>query len=280
MKKKENIYCFLTILTLILILTSISIIKVYKKNKPIEVFSSMSTTNFSKRRYYKKEYQERYENYKGKNPNLEDDKVIIYVNIGLDKPFYTNTKKSPRQNTKEVLVNKYYYLDKDYVPKDLTLIDEKYQSGNRKMVKEAAMKFNEMARSAKEAGYNIRAISTYRSFDYQNNLYTRYSQIDGSKKADTYSARPGYSEHQTGLAVDVDNFITNYTNFGSTNEFGWMKNNAYKFGFILRYTKENEFITGYLNEPWHYRYVGVGISTKMKQENISSYEEFYFKYLD
>lgn len=278
MKKKENIYCFLTILTIILILTSISIIKVYKKNKPIEVFSS--TTSLFKRRYYKEEYQERYETYKEKNPSLEDDKIIIYVNIGLDRPFYTNTQKSPRQNTKEVLVNKYYYLDKDYVPKDLTLIDEKYQSGNRKMVKEAALKFNEMARSAKESGYNIRAISTYRSFDYQNNLYTRYSQIDGSKKADTYSARPGYSEHQTGLAVDVDNFITNYTNFGSTNEFGWMKNNAYKFGFILRYTKENEFITGYLNEPWHYRYVGVGIATKMKQENISSYEEFYFKYLD
>ena len=137
-----------------------------------------------------------------------------------------------------------------------------------------------MASAAKEEGYTIRAVSTYRSYSYQNTLYNNYANRDGYEKADTYSARPGYSEHQTGLAVDVDNAKISYTSFGQTKEFAWMKENAHKYGYILRYTKENEFITGYMNEPWHYRYVGVEIATKMKNENISSYEEYYFMYLD
>lgn len=230
--------------------------------------------------YFKWENIDRYIKYKEKNPTIDNKKIVLYVNIGIDNNFYTNTDTSPDQHTNTVLVNKYYYVGEKYVPKNLVSIDSKYQSGGKKLTSEAVEAFNKMASAAKEEGYTIRAVSTYRSYSYQNTLYNNYANRDGYENADTYSARPGYSEHQTGLAVDVDNAKISYTSFGQTKEFAWMKENAHKYGYILRYTKENEFITGYMNEPWHYRYVGVEIATKMKNENISSYEEYYFMYLD
>lgn len=230
--------------------------------------------------YFKMENIDRYLAYKEKNPNLSNEKVVLYVNIGIDQPFYTNIKPSPRQNTNTILTNKFYQVSSNYVPKDLELIDSKYQVGGKKMTHDAAVAFNEMAAAAKEQGYTIRAVSTYRSYDYQKNLYNNYTKKDGKTKADTYSARPGHSEHQTGLAADIDNAKLSYTSFGKTNEFSWMKEHSWEYGFILRYTAENEFLTGYKDEPWHYRYVGLEIAKQMHDENISSYEEYYAMYLD
>ena len=228
--------------------------------------------------FYKKEYKNRYINYKEKNPNLDLETIIVYVNIGLDQEFYTNIIESPRQQTELVIVNKYNFLDSNYIPQNLETINSKYSSGTKQLESSARIAFEQMAKDAQLEGYTIRAISTYRSYSYQKTLYNRYATEDGVELADTYSARPGHSEHQTGLAVDVDNKIVSYTNFGSTKEFNWMKENAYKYGFILRYTEDNEFITGYKAEPWHYRYVGVEIATYI-QNNPMTYEEYYVRFL-
>lgn len=230
--------------------------------------------------YFKMDNIDRYISYKEKNTNLSNDKVVLYVNIGIDNNFYTNIKPSPNQNNNTILLNKYYAIDSNFKPQNLKDIDPNYRSKYLQMTKDAADAFNTMAKDAKNEGYTIRAISTYRTYTYQKDLYNRYVKNDGVENADTYSARPGHSEHHTGLAVDIDNKTKVYTQFGDTKEFNWMKDNAHKYGFILRYTKENEFITGYKNEPWHYRYVGIDIATKMKEENINSYEEYYFMYLD
>ena len=229
--------------------------------------------------FFKTEYIDRYVSYKKEHPELDDETIVVYVNIGLDNDYYTNVKDSPNKYTNTVLSNKYNYLGDDYVPKDLVEINSNYSSGKKQMTKEAAHAFEEMAKAAKKNGYNIRAVSTYRSYSYQKGLYNNYANQDGKKKADTYSARAGYSEHQTGLAVDVDNTKVSYTQFGSTKEFGWMKENAYKYGFILRYTKETEAITGYINEPWHYRYVGKDIA-KYIYNNSMTFEEYYVRFLD
>jgi LAS superfamily LD-carboxypeptidase LdcB len=205
--------------------------------------------------------------------------IVVYVNMGLDKDFYTNIQKSPNLNTNTVITNKYYSLESDYEPANLKSIDDNYSSGNRKMVEEAANAFNEMAAAAKRDGFIVRAVSTYRSYIYQRDLYNRYVAKDGVENADTYSARPGHSEHQTGLAVDVDNSKDAYTSFGNTKEFNWMKENAYKYGYILRYTKENEWITGYKDEPWHYRYVGKEIANYIN-EHPMTFEEYYVRFLD
>lgn len=229
--------------------------------------------------FYKKEYKERYIEYEKIHPELDLETIIIYVNIGLDREFYTNVKDIDDGYSNFVLVNKFYKLGSTFVPKNLEQINSKYTSGKKLMESNARIAFEAMANDARSEGYTIRAVSTYRSYDYQKNLYSRYVSSDGVEKADTYSARAGYSEHQTGLAVDVDNEKVSYTNFGNTKEFTWMLNNAYKYGFILRYTKENEFITGYKNEPWHYRYVGIEIATYI-QNHPMTYEEYYVRFLE
>ena len=126
----------------------------------------------------------------------------------------------------------------------------------------------------KKENLNIIAMSTYRSYSYQVDLYKRYVKQDGEEKADTYSGRPGHSEHQTGLAVDVYNKTENYTNFEKTKEFTWMQEHAHEYGFILRFPKGKENETGYQYESWHYRYVGVDAATYIHENNIT-FEEYY-----
>ena len=148
-----------------------------------------------------------------------------------------------------------------------------------KLVSYAKDAFEKMSEDARKENLNIIAMSTYRSYNYQEKLYTKYVNEDGKEKADTYSARPGHSEHQTGLAVDVYNQKVNYTEFESTEEFKWLEKNAHKYGFILRYPKNKSKITGYVYEAWHYRYVGPKTATKIKKQNIT-YDEYYIQNLD
>ncbi|MBE6147500.1 MAG: D-alanyl-D-alanine carboxypeptidase family protein [Firmicutes bacterium] len=229
--------------------------------------------------YYKQELENRYQSYKDKNPNLTEEEIITNVNIGLDSPFYTNTKQTDLSNHITLLTNKYLYLPEDYIPKNLESINKNFTNGTKQLVKEAKIAFEKMATDAKQEGYNIRAISAYRSYSYQQVLYQKYVLNDGPEKADTYSARPGFSEHQTGLVVDIDNIKRDFNNFESTEEFKWMTNNAHDYGFILRYPKGKEHITGYQYEAWHYRYVGEKIAKNIKKEN-TTYDEYYIKYLD
>ena len=228
--------------------------------------------------YFNDDYIDQYIAYKKKNPKLSNNDIVLRVNIGLDRDFYTNIQKAIHLNTNYILVNKFYYLEQNYVPENLEEIDSKYSVPGKKLVNVARISFEFLAKKASEEGYNIRAVSTYRSYAYQTNLYNNYVSQDGVEEADKYSARAGFSEHQTGLAVDVDNRETDFNNFENTKEFNWMLENAHKYGFILRYPKGKEFITGYMYEPWHFRYVGVEIATYIYQNNLT-YEEYYFKFI-
>ena len=136
-----------------------------------------------------------------------------------------------------------------------------------------------MANDAESEGYTIRAVPAYRSYTYQQALYQNYVLQDGEKNADTYSARPGYSEHQTGLVVDIDNGKQDFNHFEETEEFKWIQENAKYYGFILRYPKGKENLTGYTYEAWHYRYVGKKIAQEMANKDITL-DEYYVKYLE
>ena len=229
--------------------------------------------------YFKQDYIDRYINYKNKHKKLSNSEIVLQVNMGLDLDFYTNINPSPNQNSNFVLVNKFYYLDKDFVPNNLEEIDNNYSVNGKTLVNVARISFECLAKKAEDEGYTIRATSAYRSYDYQSNLYDNYVKKDGVNNADKYSARPGFSEHQTGLAIDVDNNKSSFNDFETTKEYEWMLNNAHKYGFILRYPKNKEYITGYIYEPWHYRYVGVEIATFIHQNDLT-YEEYFFKYID
>lgn len=224
--------------------------------------------------YYNEEYEKRYQEYQKKNKNLSIEQIIKDVNMNLDQDPYENTKEAKNLNTEKILVNKYYYLSKDYVPKNLEEIDNKYALEGMKLVKSAKEAFEKMAKDAAKQDLTIVAMSTYRSYNYQVNLYNRYVKEDGKEEADTYSGRPGHSEHQTGYAVDVYNKEENYTNFEKTKEYKWMSAHAHEYGFILRFPKDKEKETGYHFESWHYRYVGIDIARYIKNNNIS-FEEYY-----
>lgn len=224
--------------------------------------------------YYNKDYLDRYLAYQLNNKELEETQIIKDVNMNLDQIPYEYRLPSKNTNTEKVLVNKYYYLDENYVPDNLETIDTKYASSNMRLVKPAKEAFESLSKKAQEENLQIIAMSTYRSYQYQVNLYNRYAKEDGVEKADTYSGRPGHSEHQTGLAVDVYNKKENYTNFGKTKEYEWMQQHAHEYGFILRFPEGKEKETGYEVEEWHYRYVGVEIATYIKEHNITL-EEYY-----
>ena len=234
---------------------------------------------FSSYSYYKEENLERYRNYKANNSSLDNSDIVTRVNLNLDKEIYTDTVQATNLNTNYVLVNKFNYLGSDYIPNNLELLDNSYAKSGIYLVKEAKEMLEKLIAAAKEDGLNIRVTSAYRSYSYQVNLYNNYVKTDGEKLADTYSARPGYSEHQTGLVVDVTRSFDNFNNFENTEEYKWMLEHASDYGFILRYPKDKEEITTYTFEAWHYRYVGVDLAKKIKESNLT-FDEYYVRYLE
>lgn len=224
--------------------------------------------------YFNNDYIDRYVAYKEKNKNLDDEQIIKDVNMNLDLKKYEDIFKAKNLNTEKILVNKYYYLEKDYVPDNLEKISNQYALNGMRLVDVACEAFEKLAKDAKKENLNIVAMSSYRSYDYQVDLYNKYAKSDGKEAADTYSGRAGHSEHQTGLAVDVYNKKENYTNFEKTKEFDWMQEHAHEYGFILRFPKNKENETGYMYESWHYRYVGVDAAKYIKENDIS-FEEYY-----
>ncbi len=208
--------------------------------------------------------------------------IFIFYTKDIDlfgKSYYKNIKIITEPDIYLVLVNKTYKLPRDYIPSNLELISTEFSNENKYLRTEAKEAFENLSRDAKALGYKITAVSTYRDYAYQEKLYNEYIEEKGLEYADNCSARPGHSEHQTGLAVDVEGSNNDYDEFENSKEFTWMKDNAYKYGFILRYPKGKEKITGFKYEPWHYRYVGVDTAKIMYEENIIL-EEYYDKYIN
>ena len=191
---------------------------------------------------------------------------------------YKNTELTLNQGTMSMLVNKRYHLSPDYVPTNLVDMSVRYAAKGIKMEAEAYEQFKLMCDAIDLESMKIYASSTYRSYEYQDNLYTSYLKKDGEQKADTYAARPGHSEHQTGLTADLATTNSGMTKFGATPEYTWMLQNAHRYGWILRYPEGKQSITGYEAEPWHWRYVGIDIATQCYNSKLT-YDEFYMLYL-
>ncbi len=232
--------------------------------------------------YYQEALFDRYIAYKAKNPSLTDAQVVTHVNVGLDYPYYSSDIVSPADNvgTNLVLANKYKFLSSDYEPTDLVTVAKDTTTRSIRLCEEAARAFEKLSRGAKDAGYTILGMSGYRSFSYQKGLYDGYLKDDPQEVVDTYSARAGHSEHQTGLAMDVQDDTRPYNRFGETAAYRWAVDNIHIYGFVIHYTADNEFQTGYKNEPWHFRYVGVDVATHLYHHNknnpddILSIDEF------
>jgi D-alanyl-D-alanine carboxypeptidase len=179
----------------------------------------------------------------------------------------------------DALVNKKRSLPADYIPNDLIDVEvlHKVEKPESKMLrKEASDALTQLFQDAKTNGFEFWAVSGYRSFNRQVYLFNNYAKNHGEEEANRFSARPGQSEHQTGLTMDVSIVSLDYElveELGETPEGKWLADNAHKFGFIIRYPKGTEHITGYQYEPWHIRYLGKDLASKVFESKLT-YDEY------
>ena len=249
-------------------------------NKNIEKLSKseyIDITNYYNISNFNVDNIDRYNQYYESN-NYSYQDVVTYVNINLDLKAYSVTKEVEDPNNLLVLVNKYNFLPNNYKPEDLTYVPGAY--GNnvpmREVIKEPFLELQKAAEE--EIGIILKPTTAFRDQSFQNTLYNNYVAKDGVEAADTYSARPGFSEHQTGLAIDLKNTLISSSTRLNDSDFEWLSNNAHRFGFIIRYPKEKVDITGYQFENWHIRYVGLNIAKTIYENNLTL-EEYIDLYI-
>ncbi|MGG0208589.1 M15 family metallopeptidase [Bacillus mycoides] len=175
----------------------------------------------------------------------------------------------------DIVVNKEYDLPANYKPEDLVVPNVPFAFKGilekSHLRKEAAEALETLFSLANQEGIQLNAVSGFRSYNYQKRLYENNAKRKGQEHTDRFSAKPGHSEHQTGLTMDVSSTSANNElelSFAKTKEGKWLKENAHRAGFIIRYPKEKENVTGYAYEPWHIRYVG-GVAEKIYKENLT-----------
>ncbi|MBQ4232708.1 MAG: M15 family metallopeptidase [Lachnospiraceae bacterium] len=175
-----------------------------------------------------------------------------------------------------LLVNKENPVPEDYVPETLVKVDVDFGTfvadENRQMIPEAAEALEEMFNAAKEDGIALAGVSAYRSYDTQKKLYNNNVATKGQAYSEVYSARPGKSEHQTGMAIDISTPSLGYqlgTSFSTTKEGMWVNEHCQDYGYIVRYQADKTEITGYAYEPWHIRYVGVAVAKLLTERGIT-----------
>lgn len=224
----------------------------------------------------------------GKDNNVIEDNNIESINYediilsdinkvrdDIHNKWYGGTIGDGLKNPKDsvMLVNKSNRVSEDYVPEDLVIPNIKFLGGtsNKYIVSEVADALEDMFKAAKKDNVTLIGVSGYRSYDYQDNLYKNKVKTKGKKYADKYVAVAGASEHQLGLAIDlVSSDYTSIDNgFANSKGFKWLDEHMQDYGFILRYLKGKEEITGYAFEPWHIRYVGVDVAKEIKNRGIT-----------
>ena len=215
-------------------------------------------------------YNLKYEVVDSSGNKAEYDFILNIISDPNNRVFTTSKGFSGK------VVNGVTYIDGVLIANKSYSLPSNYGSG---LLSETQNAFNKLRDAASSEGYNLYIGSGYRSYYTQASIYNNYVARDGKQRADTYSARAGHSEHQTGLAFDVcdRNVSACITSaFDNTNQAKWINDNCYKYGLILRYPKGKDNETGYMYESWHLRYVGVELATKLYNNgNWITMEDYY-----
>lgn len=258
----------------------ISVILAHGNDEDVTEFARKDKIKYLEEFYYnisyaKLKFYDRYLEY-SRETGEDEETTVLLVNLGMDKDAYTDPNVIDKFSV-DMLVNKYNMVSEDFEPDDLVVIDSNYRNDDIQMGSKVAVDaFIEMYRAAAREGLGLVINSGYRSYEQQQKLCDTYRSLYGENYVNKYVSFPGFSEHQTGLAFDIGSTSSNV--FAESKEYQWMLKNAHKYGFILRFTKRVENITGFRNEPWHYRYVGKEIAKYIYENNIT-YEEYYVEFL-
>lgn len=237
-------------------------------------------TKLIKEKYYINKNLDTYLKYIKENSDKSLTDCVSIVNVKSYNDWYTDAKKTDTSKDILILVNKFYTVDENYEPNDLVTIKNWYAYGENQLMREEAYQaFISMYNAAKEKDLKLIINSAYRPYSEQKEIYDEYLSWYGQEYTDALAAHPGSSEHQTGLAIDVMTPGYNSKTFDTSKEFEWLQDNAYLYGYILRYPKNLEYLTGYDYESWHYRYVGKDVAEFIHNNNIT-YDEYYAYFIE
>lgn len=226
--------------------------------------------------WYEGEREERYKEYMKLAPDMDYSEAVWRVDMDIDRPAYIGSKliHSADSDDPLLVVNKHFGFSSSYSKEDLTDISGGYQG-----TYETALAFKKMKEAADKEAIRLEICSGFRSIERQKSVYDEKKRSKGEDYAKKYVALPGHSEHHTGRAIDMDS-EDGSSDYKDTSSYGWLQSNAYKYGFIFRYTDENSDVTGYDEESWHLTYVGETAANTMHALKIGSLEEYRVKYVD
>ena len=208
---------------------------------------------------------ERYRDYAQSHSTLGLRTIVERINADRDVEPYTHTIPADL-DAKILLVNKYHFLSSSYVPAPLIAAQG---CGDPILSQEAAEAYTLMCQAITKAGLYMNDATAYRSYSFQASLYQSYLKSYGQSYTDTIAARPGFSEHQTGLAIDLNTGDPRFSIFVTTKTYLWVSQHCAEYGFILRYPQGKEAVTGYRFESWHYRYVGVDLAQDIVAKGLT-----------
>ena len=252
-----------------------------------EIVNYLKTNNYNETyydiissKYYLNKNFEAYVQYQELHEKEEIDLIIALVNTNAASGWYNKEIDTDITKGDLILVNKFYHLNNEFERDDLVKAQLSYAYADNEAAEKVLLAFKDMKADVEEKlGGRLMINSSYRSYETQEEIYNEFKKVS-LKYADSYAARPGYSEHQTGLAIDITSLEhPNAKVFSESEEYEWLKNNCYKYGFILRYPENKENITGYSTESWHFRYVGEIVAKKIHDENIT-FDEYYAYYVE
>ena len=234
----------------------------------------------TKQKYFLAKNYLEYIEYQKSHQDTNLNEIIALVNTHASDGWYNNTYKTDLSKNEQILVNKFYQLDENFKRDDLISIPLMYSYSGNMASQEVVNSYIEMQKKVKEElGITLMVNSSFRTYQDQEEIYKQFSS-KGKEYADSYAARPGFSEHQTGLAIDITSTANPTSNaFKESNEYTWLKEHCHEYGFIHRYPEGKENITGYNTESWHFRYVGKKIATQIYNEGIT-FDEYYAYYIE
>lgn len=197
-------------------------------------------------------------------PSASDDLIVVYDITSASSLTVVVTKHRPLAPI-------------SYEPADLVTVGAVPGGAGQQMRTEAAAAMTRMYEAANAAGAPFSILTAYRSYGFQQGVYGSTVRASGVAAADRRVARPGYSEHQTGLTADINDVPANKLRqtFGASAAGTWVREHAHEYGFIVSYPEGSEAVTGYLYEPWHIRYVGAAVSADMHDTGVETLQEYF-----
>lgn len=234
---------------------------------------------FIKEKYFIYKNLSKYLDYKDKNKDDTFTHIVAIVNTEADVEWLDNEKETDTSKNELMLVNRLYGLSKDYEPDDIIDVPVSISYSGVKISKSILSNIEELISAAKDEGYIFVLSDGYRSYADQEKMFNNYKNSYGYEEADKNVARPGHSEYQTGISFQIVPYNKVFEKPRESEEYKWLKDNAYKYGFIFRYPEDKKDITLFDSYTWRLRFVGTDASSIIESEKIS-FEEYYAYFVD